>query len=140
MTAPAFGFAARPATITITLEPFARWLPQLAEAAAIASDIAPTDLRRKRTHNRKVSAARHAFAHAARTVLGKSYPEIAEYMGIRHHSAVMTACRTALSRREIDPEFRQLSDLIVAIAQQLVRREPPQLQIQKEMFHDAQAA
>ncbi len=140
MNAPASGFAMRPATVTITLEPFRRHLPQLADATALVCGIKLTDFQRKQTHKRRIADARYAYTYAAREILKKAYTEIGEHLSCHEHSSVMTAYRTALRRREIDPEFRQLSDLIVAIAQQLVRREPPQLQIQQEMFHDAQAA
>lgn len=140
MTAPFRLVRAQPGTVTITLQPFRRWLPQLAEAVASVCEIRVEDLTLRRQKSRSIKAARQLFIFAAREVLGKSYFEIAEYIGCSCHSSAIAGHHVAADRRKNDAEFRQMSDLVNAIAAQLVDRALPQLEIQQEMFHDAQAA
>lgn len=131
---------AAPAAITIRLVPFERWLPQLARAVAAVCEISTAELVQRRSRMPRIKRARYAFILAARETLGRSYIEIAEALQCRCHSSMTAGHRIALKWRASDPEFCQLTDLVNAIAAQLRNPAPVQLEIQQEMFHDAQAA
>lgn len=135
MTAPASVRA-----VTIRLEPYRRWLPQLVEATCIACDVRPADFVKRQQKHPIIKRARLAFIYAARQQLDRSFPDIAAALGCRCHSSAVEGFKVARTRRGTEPEFCELSDLITAIADQLRRPGPPQIDIQQEMFHDAQAA
>jgi hypothetical protein len=129
-----------PAPITITIYPFRRWLPQLVDATAAICEVRVGDIARRGVGDRNVKRARAALVFAARERLVRSWPLIAASVGCKNHTSAISLHQTAQRWRAADPEFRQLSDLVAAVADQIRTPPPLILAIQQEMFHDAQTA
>lgn len=58
--------------------------------------------------------ARQAAAWVAQTVLGYHYTRIGRALGGRDHTTIMSSVRRAETRRQLDPDFKDLTDRLRA--------------------------
>lgn len=109
--------------VTIRVDVFARWLPQLVRATATVGDVSPEALVGP-VRTKWIVMLRQALALAARDVMHKPYEDIAKELGGRDHSSIVHAYQRAVRRLRDDGEFRQLATVISAIARTIANREP----------------
>ncbi|MBN8844817.1 MAG: hypothetical protein J0H88_16370 [Sphingomonadales bacterium] len=112
--------------VIIRADRFKHWLPQLVDAVAAIGGITPEQLVAPGKMGWAVRL-RAAFTIAAVDVMEKKWAEIARAMGGRNHGSMINAYAYAQRRMETDPEFRQLVNLVLAIARAIVGQQvaPP---------------
>jgi chromosomal replication initiation ATPase DnaA len=118
--------------ITLRVDRFKHWLPQLVNAVAQIGDTAPERLIGPSKAPSLVTL-RHAFMVAAREEMAKSYPLIGRTLGGRDHSTVQYGYRAARQRCESDPEFRQLVGVVRSVARVIAHRELTVVEMEPEL-------
>lgn len=78
-----------------------------------ATGLRPTELISNR-RSRVQAHGRFAIMWAAKRLTRYSYPRIARALGGFDHSSVIHGCRRAEALRDEDPDFRALSDALIA--------------------------
>lgn len=101
--------------VTLRVERLRRWLPQLVNAVAAIGGLTPAELVAPGRTGWPVRL-RAAIAIAAVDVMHKKWAEIGRALGGRNHGSIITAYHHGQKRLQSDPEFRQLTDRVVAIA------------------------
>jgi hypothetical protein len=107
--------------VTIRVDRFRHWLPQLVAATAEIGGMDTTELVAPCRIGWNVKL-RAAVILAAVDVFGKSWSEIGRALGGRNHATMIHAYKAAERLAEHDAEFRKLSTLIFAVAREIARR------------------
>lgn len=118
--------------ITLRVDRFKWWLPQLLQAVAQIGDVTPEALAGPSRSGPFVTL-RQAFAVAAREEMGKSFPQISRAMGRCDHTTALQAHRFGLKRCERDAEFRQLVGVVRGVARTIARGELAIAEIEPEL-------
>jgi hypothetical protein len=119
-------------TVTIRVDRFRRWLPQLVAATAEIGCMDVTELVAPCRIGWNVKL-RGAIILAAVDVFGKSWSEIGRALGGRNHATMSHAYKTAERLAQHDAEFRKLSQLILAVAREIARRPAMTVEIEPEL-------
>lgn len=121
-----------PGIVTIRVDRFRLWLPQLVHAIAMVGDVTPEALAGP-VRTRILVMLRQACAFAARDGMAKSYAEIGHALGGRDHSTLTHAYQRAQERIRADGEFRQLATVALAIARTIATGELTVAEVEPEL-------
>lgn len=119
-------------TVTIRVERFRRWLPQLIAATAAVGETTPEAMLGP-SRRMWLVELRRAYAVAARDVMHKSWPQISRALGRGEHTGTRFSYFVAHEQVKTDPEFRHLVDLVLAIAREIAGRPQPTLDVEPEL-------
>ena len=95
------------------LAPHAQIIKRMVTFVCFALDERPSDLLSQR-RAQKLAYGRFAIMWAAKALTPYSYPQIARALGGYDHTSIMYGCRRADELRDSDPDFRTLSDALLA--------------------------
>lgn len=118
--------------VTIRVDRFRRWLPQLVTATAEIGGIDANELVAPGRIGWKVKL-RSAIILAAVDVFGKSWSEIGRALGGRNHGTMIDAYKAATRLAEHVAEFRKLSQLIQSVAREIAHRPALTVEIEPEL-------
>lgn len=118
--------------ITIRVERFRAWLPQLAQAVEIMGEVEPGAMSDARS-DRTITRLRQAYVLAARDVFAKPFGQIARAIGRCDHTGARYSYRNAQRRINDDPEFRQFANVVHAIARAIAAQPAPSVEVEPEL-------
>lgn len=119
-------------TVTIRVDRFKPWLPQLVNATAAVGGVAPEALVGP-SRCKPLVRLRQAYALAARDVLEKSFPQIARAMGRADHTSLWHSYENGREHFAKDPEFNQLASVLLGIAREISRSPIVTIEIEPEL-------
>lgn len=117
--------------VTIRVDRFRRWLPQLVAATAAIGGVEPAALVAPGRTGWNVTL-RYAIILAAVDVFGKGWSEIARALGGRNHGAMLHGYRAAQRLATRDAEFQKLALLVRSVAHTIANGAPSRIDTQPE--------
>lgn len=117
--------------VTIRVDRFQRWLPQLVNAVASIGGMTTTELVAPGRVGWNVRL-RAAIILAAVDVFGKGPTEIGRALGGRNHGAIIHAYQAAKRLMERDVEFQRIAQLADATAREIAGNAPALVAIEPE--------
>lgn len=99
---------AEPQIVTLRVNRFARWMPQLIAAVAAIGGIEAEAVERGFERERWAGKLRAATVIAAADEMGRSWAGIGRALGDRHYATIISIYRYGQKRMRRDDEFRSL--------------------------------